>query len=142
MASVTGGQHIVGGTAGHAVVGAGSEHGAPAPLGAFSLYLISHPQASSGGPDTIIGGAPHPSVTGGAQAGASGGGPETGAGHSGGFDTGTSVHGLPMAGEPRPASDQVIATHTHDGGSTIMHLADGSSITVIGAHQIDSTLFR
>ena len=143
MASVTGGHHVGGAGSGHPVVGAGSEHGAPAPLGAFSLYLITQPQSVGGGADSLLGGAQHETIAGAPSTGLgtvpSGQGSASGAG---GPDTVTSVtHGLPMAGETRLATDQVITTQTHKDGTTV-HLHDGSSFTLIGVTQIDSTLFH
>jgi hypothetical protein len=136
MASIAGGHHVV---------GTGSDHGAagpPGPLGAFSLYLIGHPQPLGSGPDTLLGGS-HITIAG-AQSGGSdsaGGGRSTGPGI--GHDTVTGPEqGLPMAGEPRPGADHVVATETHHGGDTTVHLTDGTSLTVLGATHIDSTLFH
>jgi hypothetical protein len=47
-----------------------------------------------------------------------------------------------MAGETRPPSDQVVATHTQLGGDLALHLADGSSLLVVGTTHIDFTMFH
>ena len=137
MASVPGGHHIVGEAAGHGAAEL------PGQLGAFSLYLITQPQSVGGGADSLLGGAQHETIAGAPSTGLgtvpSGQGSASGAG---GPDTVTSVtHGLPMAGETRLATDQVITTQTHKDGTTV-HLHDGSSLTLIGVTQIDSTLFH
>jgi hypothetical protein len=33
----------------------------------------------------------------------------------------------------------VVATQTHDGGNTVIHLEDGSTITVVGVTHFDSS---
>ena len=61
-----------------------------------------------------------------------------GSGTSGsGFDTvnapGTS--GVVSGG----ASSDVVATQSTDGGNVVVHLSDGSSITIVGTNHIDAT---
>jgi hypothetical protein len=137
MASVPGGHHVVGATAGHGPAEL------PGHLGAFSLYLITQPQPLGGGQDSVLSGT-HDTVEGAPSTGSdtvpSGQGPAPGAP---GWDTVTAVtQGLPMAGDTQPATDQVIATQTYHDGNTTLHLPDGSSMTLLGVTQIDSTLFH
>ena len=58
-----------------------------------------------------------------------------------GFDTvnapGGSGDGL---GQSSGGSD-VVATQAQDGGNVVVHLSDGSSITVVGASHIDASFF-
>lgn len=141
MASIVGGQHVIGGAeAGHGPAGV------PGPLGTFSLYLITQPQSAGGGRDLLLAGS-HNTISGahstgldnmaGAQEMASG------AGSGVGFDTVTGPEqGMPVAGENRPAADQVVATQTHHDGGTTFHLNDGSSLTLIGVAHINSNFFH
>jgi hypothetical protein len=139
MASVVGGQHVIAGAhAGH-----GAAAGVPGQLGAFSLSLITQPQSLGGGRDLLLGGS-HNTVSGAHSTGLAtvAAGEETAPGASG-FDTVTGPeHGMPVAGENRPAADQVVATQTHHNGDTTLHLHDGSSMTLIGTTHIDSSFFH
>ena len=58
-----------------------------------------------------------------------------------GFDTtGTAGSGAFAGGSA--ASDQVVATQTQAGGNTIIQLADGSTITVVGVAHFDASFFH
>ena len=37
---------------------------------------------------------------------------------------------------------QVVATETQAGGNTVIHLEDGSTITVVGADHVDASFFH
>jgi hypothetical protein len=142
MASIIGGQHVLGGADG----GHGAGAGVPGQLGAFSLSLITQPLSVGGGRDLLLGGA-HNTISGAHSTGldnvAASQDMSSGAGGGAGFDTVTGPeHGMPVAGENRPAADQVVASETHRDGDTTLHLHDGSSITLIGTTHIDSSLFH
>jgi hypothetical protein len=49
--------------------------------------------------------------------------------------------GLGFAGELQPGADQVVAVQTLDGGNTVLHLADGSTITLVGVTHVDASFF-
>jgi hypothetical protein len=139
MASVIGGQHVLGADGGHA-----GGAGVPGQLGAFSLSLITHPQSVGGGRDLLLGGS-HNTISGAHSTGLDNvaAGQDMSSGTGAGFDTVTGPEqGMPVAGENRPAADQVVASETHQHGDTTLHLHDGSSITLIGTTHIDSSLFH
>jgi hypothetical protein len=100
---------------------------APRDAGRLSLGLIAHTTISGGG-DTIGGG--HDSVGGGAP--------------GSGFDTvsGPQHGGVGFAGEPRGSTEQVVASQTQHGGNTVLHLADGSTITLVGTTHVDASFFH
>jgi hypothetical protein len=114
MASVSGGQFQLGG--GHHSAQVSQVR---ASAGHFSLASVTHSTVAGGnfhaGNDTV--GSGFDTVS----------GPQ----HAGGFTT--VVHA---------GAEQVVATHTADGGNTLLHLPDGSSITVVGVTHIDATFFH
>ncbi len=91
----------------------------------------------------------HTTVAGGADT-VSGAGSDTvgGAGLQGasGFDTVTGPHSGPGSfGSHAPqgaGTEQVVATQTQEGSNTVLHLQDGSKITVVGVSHIDSSFFH
>jgi serralysin len=114
--------------------------------GRLSLASITDPQstisgAGSGG-DTV--GGAHTTIAG------SGGGHDTvaGSGHdtvASGFDT---VSG-PQHGDVRFAgggatagTEQVVATQSQVGGNTVLHLPDGSTITLVGVTHVHSSFLH
>jgi hypothetical protein len=69
----------------------------------------------------------------------------TGQGSASGFDTvsGPSQGSGGFAGQPQGGgTEQVAATQTQDGGNTILNLPDGSTITIVGTTQVDSSFFH
>jgi hypothetical protein len=117
MASIKGGQF-------HSAVShehAGAAHTAP-DAGQYSLASVTH-STVAGGYDTVGGG--NDTV-------GSGFDTVSGPGHASGFFTQS-----PLAG-----TEHVVATQTHEGGNTVLHLPDGSSMTIVGVHHIDATFFH
>jgi ferric-dicitrate binding protein FerR (iron transport regulator) len=41
-----------------------------------------------------------------------------------------------------PAHSGAVATHTHEGGNTVVHLHDGSTLTVVGTSHIDASFLH
>jgi hypothetical protein len=63
-----------------------------------------------------------------------------GAGTGSGFDTVSGPQaGGGFAGNLPAGTEQVVATQTQDGGNTVLHLSDGSTITLIGVTHVDSS---
>jgi hypothetical protein len=59
---------------------------------------------------------------------------------SSGFDTVSGPQaGGGFAGNLPAGTDQVVATQTVEGGNTVLHLPDGSTITLIGVTHVDSS---
>lgn len=121
MASVVGGLF-------HPAAGSAPVAGAQAPkdAGRLSLSAIT---------------ALHSTVAGGG--GTAGGGADSVAGV--GFDT---VSG-PQSGDVRfsgqhsgGAGDHVVANQTHEGGNTVIHLPDGSTITLVGTTHVDASFIH
>ena len=64
-----------------------------------------------------------------------------GGGGSTGFDSVNSPSAGGLAGQPAGASDNLVTTQA-SGGNTIVHLPDGSSLTVIGTTHLDGGFFH
>jgi hypothetical protein len=60
-----------------------------------------------------------------------------------GFDTvtGPGHDEIAFSGENHGSIQTVVATQEHNGGNTTLHLADGSSITLVGVAHVDSSFF-
>lgn len=57
-----------------------------------------------------------------------------------GFDTVTGPQpGGGFAGNLPAGTDQVVATQSVEGGNTVLHLPDGSTITLVGVTHVDSS---
>jgi hypothetical protein len=55
----------------------------------------------------------------------------------------TAIHGpIAFAGQTSGASGQVVATQEVQPGGVTLHLNDGSTINVLGASHVDSSLFH
>jgi hypothetical protein len=39
-------------------------------------------------------------------------------------------------------TEHVVASHTHAGGNVVVHMHDGSTLTVVGVTHIDASFFR
>jgi len=93
---------------------------------------------------TVSGGSD--SVTGGTQGAASGFDSVSGSGQgsASGFDTvsGPSQDSGGFAGQMQGGTDQVVASQTQDSGNSVLHLPDGSTITVAGTSNVDSSFFH
>jgi len=63
--------------------------------------------------------------------------------HSG-FDTVSSVAHVTVTpkGEIHAGGTHVVASQTHEGGNTILHLSDGSKITLVGVTHPDGSIFH
>jgi hypothetical protein len=122
MATVTGGLfHAVA----HATPVAPASRPDAGPLG---LASITNHAMAGGGADSIAGGA------------TSGGGSNTA---GSGFDTVSGAQGdVRFAGNAPAGSEQVVATQTVEGGNTILHLQDGSTLTLIGITHADITFIH
>jgi hypothetical protein len=105
-------------------------HVAPATrpdAGPLALASITDHTTVGGGADSIAGSA-------------SGGGSDT---VGSGFDTVSAAHGdVRFAGSAPAGSEQVVATQTLEGGNTILHLQDGSTLTLIGITHVDTTFIH
>jgi hypothetical protein len=123
MASIPGGQF-------HFPTGQQQVGGPQAPrdAGRLSLGAIAAAHATiSGGIDTLAGG--HDSV----------GGVAGGYGH----DTLSGPQqGVGFAGEPHGGTEQVVAAQTQHGGNTVLHLPDGSTITIVGTTHVDASFLH
>jgi hypothetical protein len=103
--------------------------------GQFNLASISDVQTTVSG-DTV-GGSGQSSTSGFDTVG--------GAGQGSGFDTvsGPNQGSGGFAGQPQGGgTEQVAATQTQDGGNTTLNLPDGSTITIVGTTQVDSSFFH
>ncbi len=98
--------------------------------GPLALASITDHATVGGGADTIAGG----------TSSGSGGGSDT---VGSGFDTVSGAHGdVRFAGSAPAGSEQVVATQTLEGGNTILHLQDGSTLTLIGITHVDTTFIH
>jgi hypothetical protein len=121
MATVAGGLFHPAPTAAHVAA-------SPRPdAGPLSLASITNVHTTiAGGAATISGGA--------------GGGSDT---VGSGFDTVSGPQGEGKFAGSLPAStEQVVATQTQEAGNLVLHLADGSTITLVGVTHVDSSFIH
>jgi hypothetical protein len=62
--------------------------------------------------------------------------------HGHGLDTASATHPANFAGGAAAGTEHVVATQTQAGGNTVLHLHDGSTITVVGVTHIDASFFH
>lgn len=89
--------------------------------------------------------ATHTTIAGGASDRAGGGHASVGGGAAGsGFDTvsGPQQSGVGFAGELHGGTEQVVASQTQQGSNTVLHLPDGSTITLVGTTHVDASFFH
>ena len=66
-----------------------------------------------------------------------------GGGGGSGFDTVMGQQGdLRVAGGLPAGTEQVVATQTQEGGNLVLHLSDGSTITLIGVTHVDANFIH
>lgn len=121
LASITDPQSTISGAGGHdTVAGSGSDTVSGIPrIGSHTTI------AGSGGSPTVPGGS-HDAVAGSGSDTVSG--PEQGS--------------VRFAGGATAGNEQVVATQSQSGGNTILHLPDGSTITLVGVTHIDATFIH
>jgi hypothetical protein len=93
-------------------------------------------------PTTPVTGAPRPDAGTLSLSAIAGAHPTVGGGGSSGtgFDTVSGPQaGGGFAGNLPAGTEQVVATQTTEGGNTVLHLPDGSTITLIGLTHVDSS---
>ena len=61
-----------------------------------------------------------------------------------GFDSvnSPSSGGSGLAGQVHGASESTVVTQSQQGGNTVVHLPDGSSLTVVGVTHVDGSFFH
>jgi hypothetical protein len=60
-----------------------------------------------------------------------------------GFDTVSGPQGdLRVAGSLPAGTEQVVATQAQEGGNLVLHLSDGSTITLIGVTHVDANFIH
>lgn len=81
----------------------------------------------------------HSTVSGGSGSDTVGGGADTVGGT--GFDTvsGPQSGDVRFSGQQPGGGDHVVANQTQEGGNTVIHLSDGSTITLVGSTHVDAT---
>lgn len=126
MASISGGHFAL--SAGHEQVSGGQ---ASADAGRLSLGSVTHSTVAGGSSDTVGGSLGHSFGAAGDTVGS-------------GFDTvsGLQHSGGAFSGQAQSGLHQVVATQTHEGGNTTLHLPDGSSIKVVGVTHIHATFLH
>jgi hypothetical protein len=61
----------------------------------------------------------------------------------GGSDTVSGLQGdVRFAGNTPAGTEQVVATQTQEAGNTILHLPDGSTITLVGVNHVDASFIH
>jgi hypothetical protein len=107
--------------------------GARPDAGPLALSSITEAHTTlSGGADTMPAGATGAS-------GAGGGSATVGSG----VDTVSGLQGdARFSGAAPTGTEQVVATQTQDGGNAILHLPDGSTITLIGVTHVDASFIH
>jgi hypothetical protein len=123
MASVTGGLFHPATTQTHITAAARPDAG---PLG---LAAITDTHTTiAGGADSVSGSAP------------AGGGSDT---VGSGFDTVSGPQSdVRFSGTTPAGTEQVVATQAQEAGNTILHLPDGSTITILGVTHIDASFIH
>jgi hypothetical protein len=128
LASITGPQSTISGAGGHdTVAGSGSDTVGGTPT------IRSH--------TTIAGSSSSPTVAGGGHDMVAGSGSDT---VGSGFDTvsGPEQGSVRFAGGTTAGTEQVVATQSQSGSNIILHLPDGSTITLVGVTHFDATFIH
>jgi hypothetical protein len=121
--------------------------------GQLNLASITDVHTTVAGGGDTVGGSGQPSTSGVDTVGGAGQGSTSGVdtvggagqGSASGFDTvtGPSQGSGGFAGQPQGGgTEQVAATQTQAGGNTVLHLPDGSTITVAGTSHVDASFFH